>query len=109
MTKRPPPTATKILADLRAHSSAAHRATKARLGIPLDSALGVPVPVIRQMGKALGHDQKLAEALWASGYHEARLLAVLVAEPEAMTLKLAERWLGTWCRGICATICATTC
>ncbi|MGQ0604190.1 MAG: DNA alkylation repair protein [Anaerolineales bacterium] len=89
----PRPTVTKILADLRAHGDEAHRATKARLGIPLDSALGVPVPVIRQMGKALGHDQKLAEALWGSGYHEARLLAVLVAEPEAMTPKMVECWL----------------
>jgi 3-methyladenine DNA glycosylase AlkD len=89
----PKPTVTKVLAELRAHGSAEHRASKARLGIPLDSALGVSLPVIRQMGRALGRDQKLAEALWESGYHEARLLAVLVAGPEAMTVKLAERWL----------------
>ena len=84
---------TKVLAELRTHGDAEHRATKARLGIPLESAFGVPLPAIRQMGKALGRDQKLAEALWESGYHEARLLAALVAEPEAMTPKLAERWL----------------
>jgi 3-methyladenine DNA glycosylase AlkD len=83
----------KVLAELRAHGDAEHRATKARLGVPLEAALGVPVPVIRQMSKTLSRDQKLAEALWESGYHEARLLAVLVAEPAAMTPKLAERWL----------------
>lgn len=83
-----------ILRQLKAHGSAEHRASKVRLGLPQDSALGVPMPVIRQMGKELGRDQKLAEGLWASGYHEARLLAVQVAEPEKLTRKLVEQWLG---------------
>lgn len=84
---------TKIIAKLRAHGSEEHRASKARLGVPLNSAVGVPLPIIRQMGKELGRDQKLALELWQSGLHEARLLAALVAEPEKMTVKLIEAWL----------------
>lgn len=84
---------TKIIANLRAHGSEEHRASKARLGVPLNAALGVPLPVIRQMGKELGRNQTLAVGLWHSGVHEARLLAALVAEPDKMTVKLVEEWL----------------
>lgn len=87
------PTAQQVLQQLRAHGSEEHRASKARLGVPLTSALGVPLPVIRQMGKELGHHQQLALALWQSGLHEARLLAALVAEPDKVTVKLIETWL----------------
>jgi 3-methyladenine DNA glycosylase AlkD len=83
----------KIIANLRAHGSEKHRASKARLGVPLNSAVGVPLPIIRQMGKELGRNQKSALALWQSGLHEARLLAALVAEPEKMTAQLIDDWL----------------
>jgi len=87
------PTVQQIIQQLRVYGSEEHRASKARLGVPLTSALGVPLPVIRQMGKELGRNQKLALALWQSGLHEARLLAALVAEPDKMTVELIDEWL----------------
>jgi hypothetical protein len=33
--------------------------------------MGVPVGAIQKLGKRIGKDQKLAEALWNSGWYEA--------------------------------------
>ena len=91
---RPTPSAKEVIARLHALGSERHRASAARLGIPSDKSFGVPVPEIRKLGKQIGRNQKLAEELWKSGYHEARLLAVLVAAPEKMTGPRVDRWLG---------------
>jgi 3-methyladenine DNA glycosylase AlkD len=63
------------------------------MGIPLEHALGVPTAKIRKLGKQIGQNSELAQTLWASGFHEARLLAVLVAEPDQFSEKDVERWL----------------
>ena len=49
---------------------------------------------IHELGKQYKRNQQLAIELWASGYHEARLLAVLVADPKQTELTLIEQWLG---------------
>jgi len=105
----PTPSTKDVIARLRAAGSAKHKASAARLGIPSDKSFGAPVPEIRKLGKQIGRNQKLAEALWKSGYHEARLLAVLIAEPEAMTEALVDRWLGdvvSWdlCDHLCSNL-----
>ena len=38
-------------------------------------------------------DHRLAQQLWKTGVHEARILATLVAEPEACDAELLERWV----------------
>lgn len=82
-----------ILATLQALGSEEHRQSKARLGVPLTVALGVPLPAIRSLGKEIGHNQGVALELWASGYHEARLLAALVADPKQLDTALVEQWV----------------
>ncbi len=64
----------------------------ARYAIPSTHAFGVPVGTIRGLGKELGRDHALAEALWASGWYEARLLAAFVDEPEQVTLSQMNAW-----------------
>ena len=105
----PPPTAKAVLAELKRSGSASHKASKARLGIAVDSALGVPLPAIRALARKCGRHQPLAEALWQSGFHEARLLASLVAEPDRIDLRTLEAWLAdlqTWdlCDHLCNTL-----
>ena len=44
------------------------------------------------MAGEIGNDHKLAQLLWASGIHEARILAGLVDEPALVTERQLERW-----------------
>jgi 3-methyladenine DNA glycosylase AlkD len=50
------------------------------------------MPNIRAIAKACGVDHTLALGLWKTGIHEARILATLVADPEALTEVQRERW-----------------
>jgi len=71
----------------------------ARVGIEISHALGVSVPAIRRIAKRAGTDQALAQALWATGIHEARMLAALVADPSALSFTAMRAWardLDSW-------------
>jgi 3-methyladenine DNA glycosylase AlkD len=65
-----------------------------RFGINVDTAFGVGMRDLRPLAKELGRDQGLAQALWATGRHEARHLAIMVAEPKKFSGELAEHWAG---------------
>lgn len=87
------------LDELRAAADPARKPGMARVGIAVDRALGVPVPSIRAIARRAGTDHGLARALWATGVHEARFLATLVADPGAMTEAEMDRWardLDSW-------------
>jgi 3-methyladenine DNA glycosylase AlkD len=68
------------------------RAGMARYGIRTDDAFGVSVYELRRVAKELGRDHELALALWATGNHEARLLASMVDDPEQVTEAQMEAW-----------------
>ena len=65
----------------------------ARVGIDVSHALGVSMPDIRVVAKACGVDHALALELWEAEIHEARILATLVADPDALTDVQRERWV----------------
>jgi 3-methyladenine DNA glycosylase AlkD len=54
---------------------------------------GVSFAILRTMAKQIGAEQATAEELWASGNTDARLLAAMVADPEALTRDVADRWI----------------
>jgi 3-methyladenine DNA glycosylase AlkD len=83
-----------ILAELRAMGSEHDRAGMARYGINVEDSFGVSVYELRKVAKRLGADHALALALWATGNHEARLLACFVDDPAAVTGEQMERWAG---------------
>lgn len=65
----------------------------ARYGIATDRALGgIGLPRLRAMAKRIGRDHSLAAELWASGIHEARILAALVDDPGQVTEHQMEIW-----------------
>ncbi len=64
----------------------------ARYGINVANAYGVSVYTLREIGKEIGKDHELALKLWASGIHEARLLACLIDRPDMVTEEQLERW-----------------
>ena len=77
-----------------------------RYGITAPKAYGVSMAMIQQLAKRLGRDHRLAAALWATGWYEARLLAAFVDEPERVTSAQMDRWardFDNW--GICDTAC----
>jgi 3-methyladenine DNA glycosylase AlkD len=88
-----------ILDQLRAMGSERDRAGMARYGINVENAFGVSVRALRGMAAALAKDHELALRLWATGNHEARLLACFVEDPAAVTEEQVEAWVagvGSW-------------
>ena len=69
-------------------SSANPEAVKgmARFGINPDNTYGVSVPNLRKMAREAGKDHALAQQLWDSGIHEARLIAGMIDLPELVNV-----------------------
>jgi 3-methyladenine DNA glycosylase AlkD len=82
-----------ILKQLESLSNPDAVAGMARFGINPKNTYGVSIPVLRKMAKQIGKNHLLAEKLWNSGIHEARILAPLIDPPEMVTGKQLERWV----------------
>ncbi len=79
----------------------------ARFGIDTGTALGVTVTELRTLARGLGRDHELAADLWASGIHEARILASIVDDPKLVTERQMESWVhefDSW--DVCDQACA---
>ena len=85
-------TSPQILAALRAQASPENVAGMARFGISSRGTLGVPVTAIRALARQAGRNHELALELWASGIHEARILATIVDEPARVTRRQMNQW-----------------
>jgi 3-methyladenine DNA glycosylase AlkD len=81
-----------VLAELRKLGSEKNRAGMARFGINTGRAFGVSIAAIRPLARRYRRNHELAAALWASGYHEARLLAALIDDPKQVTSKQMDAW-----------------
>jgi 3-methyladenine DNA glycosylase AlkD len=86
------PQAPEVLDRLRALAEPGNKEGMARFGIETATALGVRVPRIRALGKELGKDHHLAQELWETGVHEARVLACFVDVPAEVTRAQMESW-----------------
>jgi 3-methyladenine DNA glycosylase AlkD len=73
-------TANPRLTHLHEQRDDRYKETVVRLGIPRENSLGVSIKVLRQLAKQITPDNDLAHDLWQTGYHEARLLSVLIAD-----------------------------
>jgi hypothetical protein len=78
-------------------------------GIDTSRAVGLSVSELRRIARGLGRDHELAAALWASGVHEARILASLVDEPARVSQAQMDAWvadLDSWdvCDGVCGNL-----
>jgi 3-methyladenine DNA glycosylase AlkD len=81
-----------IVRGMRAMADPAAVEGMARFGIQPVNALGLSTPQIRALARRLGKDQGLAEELWATGIHDARILASLVGDPLAIGRGTMDRW-----------------
>lgn len=80
-----------IIAALKEKSSEKYKANVIKLGIPKDCSLGVSTGDVRNLAKGIKKSNELAYELWNTGYHEARLLAVLVFDKKMMDLAAAAK------------------
>lgn len=85
--------ADRTVAHLRTIGSEEDRAGMARFGIRTDRAFGVSNAVLRPLGRALKRDHERALALWATGFREARLLALFTEEPKKVLRAQAEAYV----------------
>lgn len=63
-----------------------------RFGINPGNAYGINIPVLRKMAKEIGSNHALAQELWESGIHEARILASMVDEIGKVTGAQMDSW-----------------
>ena len=82
-----PPNAEAVLAELKALGSEWNRTGMARFGINTDRAFGVSMAAMRPLQRKYRHQHELAAELWATGYHEARILAALIDDPREVRPK----------------------
>jgi 3-methyladenine DNA glycosylase AlkD len=96
-----------ILRQLRAQRDPKNVAGMAQFGINPHNTLGVSIPTLRRIARQGAKDHRVAQELWRSGIHEARILAALVDMPERVTEAQMERWVkdfDSW--DVCDQVCS---
>jgi len=67
-----------------------------RFGINPKNALGINIPELRKLAKNSGKNHGLAQKLWNSELHEARILASMVEVPDLVSEQQMEEWVKTF-------------
>ncbi|TDJ79552.1 MAG: DNA alkylation repair protein [Planctomycetota bacterium] len=83
---------TAVLKQLAALGTAQNRKVYGRHGVQ-DTMYGVSYADLGKLKKAIQVDHALAESLWKSGNHDARVLASMIADPARMTGAKLEEWV----------------
>lgn len=94
------------VAALKARASEATRAGMARYAIPNDKAFGVSMRDVQSVARRYRYDHALAQALWQTGFYEARMLACHTDDPALVDAAQMERWMrdvDNWAH--CDTLC----
>ncbi|MBU1378604.1 MAG: DNA alkylation repair protein [Alphaproteobacteria bacterium] len=95
------------MAALRAEASATVLAEMGpRYGLVVDKAMGVAMKRMQTIAKPLRPDHALAQALWETGWYEARMVACMADDPRQVTPEQMDRWrvdFDNW--GIVDTVC----
>ena len=81
-----------LIRQLRARGDETVRTGMAKFGIQSGNALGITIPALRILAKPHRCNHELALELWASGIHEARILASMVEDPEKATSGQMDDW-----------------
>jgi len=77
-----------------------------RFGINPKNTYGVSIPNLRKIAKEIGRNHVLAQQLWSSGIHEARILAGMIDEVDKVTEKQMDSWIkdfDSW--DVCDQVC----
>jgi 3-methyladenine DNA glycosylase AlkD len=85
-------TKTAVLRKLKQLADAKTRAKLECFAVNVAKAYGISTPALHALARSIGKNQELANKLWSSGIHEARILAALIGEPVKITAAQMERW-----------------
>lgn len=83
-----------VIMELQSQASEKYKANVVRMGIPEEYCIGVSTGEVRNIAKKIGKSNELAFELWNTGYHEARLLAVLVFDKKGIEHSDIENFMG---------------
>ncbi|GAA4093425.1 DNA alkylation repair protein [Mucilaginibacter panaciglaebae] len=95
-----------VISLLKEKADAKHHAGLKRFGIANEKALGVKIPEVRKIAKLIKRDHDLAQALWDTDIHEARILASMIDDPKLVTAQQIDNWtkdFTTW--DVCDQVC----
>lgn len=81
-----------VKTELEAMGTAQNRKVYARHGVR-DEMFGVSYANLGKLCKKIRVDHELAQALWATGNHDAQVLATMIADPERTSNAELELWL----------------
>ena len=82
----------KTMADLHKAGTAQNRKVYARHGVK-GTFFGVSFATLRTIARKARIDHDLARQLWATGNHDARMLATMIADPAALTASELDQWV----------------
>src|SRR6516162_8038641 len=99
-------TCARALEELRALGEPRNVDGLARFGIRAKVVYGVAKPKMDELARRIGKDHQLALELWASGVHDARILAGMIDLPNEVSSEQMDRWVrdfDNWdvCDGTC--------
>src|SRR5512139_3876042 len=101
-------TSDQIIGYLRSRANPSNVAGMAHYGISSHNTLGVSIPVLREIARGRRKDHQLAQELWVSGIHEARILASFLDDPKQVTTEQMESWVAdfdSW--DVCDQVCSS--
>ena len=85
-------TLAEVLVELEEAGTVQNRKVYPRHGAA-EPMFGVSYQDLNRIGKPLRREHDLAIDLWQSGYHDARVLALRIADPGKTSMELARKWL----------------
>jgi 3-methyladenine DNA glycosylase AlkD len=94
------------LAELKRHGEPPQVEGMAHFGIRAEVVLGVSKARLDLIARKIGKNHELGLKLWETGIHDAKLLGMLISEPERVRSAQMERWVrdfDNWdvCDGTC--------
>jgi 3-methyladenine DNA glycosylase AlkD len=63
-----------------------------RFGINVNHAYGVSIPTLRKLASESGKNHNLAQRLWQTRVHEARILATMIDDAEKVGASQMDKW-----------------
>jgi 3-methyladenine DNA glycosylase AlkD len=84
-------TVEEVMKELEHAGTAQNRKVYARHGIG-EPLFGVGFAALRTLARSIKVDHELARDLWATGNHDARVLATMIADPDRFDGRTFDRW-----------------
>ncbi len=95
-----------IIEKLKSLSNPKNVEGMARFGINPKNTYGISIPDLRKTAKKIGKNHEIAQQLWKSNIHEAKILASMIDDPKMITEKQMEDWVkdfDSW--DVCDQVC----